>query len=683
MRRCLVPFLLAAALVAATTSVLTGCDLLTRNSTSQSSLRSASEQDTGALPQTSPLVMARHMTFRQFQELLNKDALDLDYREAFEDELDNLLQKVPEESFAFVGRIEARKKFSADLTDGRMLLVNGLVLPPAATVRLILQFKKAFAEYEAKHSNAIIPEAALNDRDRARYEHYYGAEQESLFRFVSCKERLNPGEYTPKSITNALKRLLRRGSSAGADPLTELAQCGQVFSHADYYKWELDFLIEEVDGELFQEVHVRTRQGWAYRLFHGPLDGHNELGKTVIFRRKMPLPETVHLQVFGNVSQPEPKLFFNVKTKETLPVEVRDEIFESIGGGQQTLQNWLRDEFVKLQRFTNDTAHKEALQNLGRVATLHDVSELFKQGRMMNFISNIAAQSGRLATVPVTAHALQNGFVSLAHFEIVDAIAPSGVGASVVSLLTHHVLPLSFLTVVLAGRIFDATEIDYFIRQAEFGENPQFRSFMKLFHVIDAILVGTAVIDFVTFVNSELPNVLSVLAAGNFVRLAHLGFRLATRGPQTTQAAINAIRESRLVEAGVQSQSENQLTQTMLKRRKELQSVMRKYRNHVLSHLRLPARASKKSEAQQSKEHVRALVDRLEAEARKAESERKKPQKAMKEVRELFRLLSLEAHCFALEQPETATIFADKTTNPQIVVDALKQEVGCDEHEKQ
>lgn len=312
------------------------------------------------------LRLERELTLAELEILFRKGVFD----RFLQGDLVSALEKMPyfnEEdpnAFAFVGRLEARADAPALLTDKDEVRVNGLILPPLATARLVLQLKKALLEFAEEHKTEKLGlryQLSTGDGgDAVKYTSYFG-NSSSQFRFARCEPRFDPQKYSESlaDMAQAFARLFGRSGSEtqghGVDDLSRLSpesdsdrksavealkQCGRVFSHTDYTRWELDFLLAEQDGSLFQEVHVRTREGWAYRLFHGPLDGHNELARTVVFRRKVPFKKagTVHLRVFGNVAKPQAITFTNLSLAEPFDTVVRDRILENIGIPFQNLQ---------------------------------------------------------------------------------------------------------------------------------------------------------------------------------------------------------------------------------------------------------------------------------------------------------------------------------------------------------
>lgn len=293
--------------------------------------------------------------------------------------------------------------------------------------------------------------------------------------------------------------------------------------------------------------------------------------------------------------------------------------------------------------------------------TLLEVSRLFEKARVWNFISNAAGQASKLASVPVAWQAAQAGLVDLQGFETVDLITPSAWGGTISSFMTHGVVPWT----VLFGRAIDATEVDYFIRQGEWGRNARYRAFVKAVNVFDAVLAGTATAQSLLVIKEQLPDLISLLNAGNIVRLLNQARKLYAEGPQVSQDIYS--RMIRLREQGeeVPSSLVEEFEQKVSSQAARYKLIFEKHHERLL---KLWKRTSQGAE-EQKRDDILVLAEYLSGALKPTESGYQLDPEARLHIQQLFAAVVQSGLCAAGGDSEAEELVSDRDSTASQTVE--------------
>lgn len=452
-----------------------------------------------------------------------------------------------ESSFAFIGRIEARRSEDGGLggasvqeqpsgsADPQILLSDVLVWPPRAAERLVAQLQESLRR-EARQMPGFDA-AVLNERQK--YEDFYG-ESAPRFAFSDCAPRFNPEEYVGNSddVVAAILRaagwvrpdLKPSGSltvaeaaslaqSFGSGRKRSFADCAGVF-RKEYSRWEFDFLVaKEKVGETvqyFQEIQIRPRNFWAARLVNGPLNGKPELQKTLIFRSTKPLPAEVNLRVFGNLAKPKALTIYNYKTGSDFDESTRNLVLDNFG------IKWvgLKDRLVNFASKRGLTVKQIDGQNID------DINALFRIARVWNFVNTARNTLMNAGSLVAASQLLAHGFSDIAAYDISEVLAPAPLGQFVTSLFLGVVVPGAVLT----RRTLDSLEIDYLVQVMRSTKNPALRRAIARLQVFDLVMAGIAVGNGAFFVKNNWQSIANIFYTTHIFRALSEAYALFRNG---------------------------------------------------------------------------------------------------------------------------------------------------------
>jgi hypothetical protein len=460
------------------------------------------------------------------------------------------INRLQESSFAFIGRIEARR--SEDFAPGsandsellqvspdpEILFTDVSIWPPRATDRLIAQLHEAL-RIEAQRTPGFESSALRAMNERPQFADYYG-ESAPRFAFSDCAPRFNPGEYVGNSddIVAAIFRaagwlrpdlkptgalsdaeVAAVGASFGSNKKRSFADCARVF-RTEYSRWEFDFLVaKEKVGETFeyfQEIHVRPRYFWLNRLFNGPLNGKPELQKTLIFRSIKPLPHTIHLRVFGNLAKPKALTIYNYKIGAKFDETTRSLILENFGIKWEGLKR-------RLVAFAKNRG-LDVKQIDGQ--NIDDINALFRIARVWNFVNTTRRTLVNAASTVAAGQLLANGIGDLAAYDISEILAPAPFGQFATSLFLGVVVPGAVLT----RRAVDSLEVDYLVQVMRSTKNPALRRAIERLQIFDLVMAGIAVGNGAFFVKDNWESITGVFYTTHVFRALSEAYALFRNG---------------------------------------------------------------------------------------------------------------------------------------------------------
>jgi hypothetical protein len=429
-----------------------------------------------------------------------------------------------EARFALIGRVEVRRDQGEGLSDSNGVhLSDVMIWPPRASARLVAQLHEA-KRRALEPANTLVepPQGQGTDPerlDRKVYLDWYGADASPRFELARCAPRFDPGEYIKEAddLAAALVRSLVatvrppvavvHGDSSSAET-EDLRPCAGLFG-PHYNRWELDFFVIPVPGpsgdvRYHQEIHVRTRMFWLWRLFNGPLNGKQELQRTAVFRSVAPLPRVVDLRIFGNISSPKPLTLYNHDLTTTFDDVTRDRILANFGV-----------RFADLKNRIVTYAQQLGIQSTVRTGhTIDDVTALFKLARLWHFLATVRRHTLNAASVVTASGLLAHGLGELAAYEVVDALVPSAVAHSPTTAFTQIVVPGAVLT----RRAIDTLEVDYLLAVLRSSRNPALAKWFARMQVLDFAMAGIAVADGSLFLASNWKDVITTLYTAQLVQ---------------------------------------------------------------------------------------------------------------------------------------------------------------------
>jgi hypothetical protein len=460
------------------------------------------------------------------------------------------INRLQESSFAFIGRIEARRSEDAagpaaseserlvSSADPEIMFTDVSVWPPRATDRLIAQLHESL-RIESQQTPGFDSSVRSVLNERPQFADYYG-ESAPRFAFSDCAPRFNPGEYVGNSddivaailravgwikpdsklssnITSAESAAIAQSFGAGLK--RSFSDCAGVF-RKDYSRWEFDFLVakQKVGDtfQYFQEIQIRPRVFWAARLVNGPLNGKPELQKTLVFRSIKPLPSLVHLRVFGNLAKPKALTIYNYKIGTQFDETTRSLILENFGIKWEGLKR-------RLVAFAKNRG-LDVKQIDGQ--NIDDINALFRIARVWNFVNTTRNTIVNAGSVIAAEQMLVHGFGDISAYDISEILAPAPFGQFATSLFLGVIVPGAVLT----RRAVDSLEVDYLVQVMRSTRNPALRRAIERLQVFDLVMAGVAVGNGALFVKDNWESIASVFYTTHVFRALSEAYALFRNG---------------------------------------------------------------------------------------------------------------------------------------------------------